>query len=189
MAAPDSTNGSQLKSIDLLDGLPRMDPSKLGKKAGPPIILRPVPSPTNMASIQFALGLVMMLISFIMLSRKNFWALPGLLAGFVFFFGGLHKLRAEDKRVRTIHPRQVGFVFQIGEKSFTIPDRALSEPVLTEDPIRAKSIKLGARHTLVAKINGRAYQIQSYESHEGIEPRETDPFALWARGLVQRLGQ
>jgi hypothetical protein len=180
--ADDFESARHLDTLCTVDGARK---TPLGKATGQPIVLKRPPGAVSIPAIQFAAGVVILVVSFYYLHQRQFIALLPAVLGFVFFFIGVNKLKNRDRRVRSVRPFERGFLYQVGDKSCGVLYGNIRLVTLASSPLRIRAVMVGTLHRLCFSLENVIYWLASFEARGGILPAETDRFVLWARELVQ----
>lgn len=156
----------------------------LGKTTGEPIVLKKPPGTVSLPAIQLGLGVLIIVVSFYYIHQRQFVAVLWAVAGFVFFFLGVDRLKGRDRRVRTVQPFEHGFVYRAGETSCSVHLRDIRLATLVSSPMRVRAVPVGTLHLLGISFGQEVYRLTSFEPRGGLVPAETDRFVLWARELA-----
>jgi len=158
----------------------------LGDASGDPILLQKAPGSISLPTIQLVSGALVIAVSFYYLEQRHFVAVIPALVGFILFFLGFNRIKHRDRRARRVRLHQKGFAFHIGEKEIAVPFEEIEMAGIGQRALRSKGVTLGVLHDLLLSCCGGVYSLSSFESHAGLQPRETDRFVLWARNVVAR---
>ncbi len=159
---------------------------ELGKTAGEPVVLQNAPDAISLATIRVAGGLGIIGLSFYFIHQGLFWVVIPALAGFGLFFLGVNQLKGQDRRVRRVRLHQHGFTYQIGSKTHAVAFRNIETASMATRTVNAKGVAIGVFHDLNLSCQEQTYTLSSYETLGGLQPRETDRFALWAQAVVEK---
>jgi len=177
--------------LDVLCGRPLQAEDALGPARGRPLVLRRAPGDVSVPVIQLLGSLALLVYGFWLVHGHRFWGAGLLVVGFVFFFLAFNRLKHRDRRERTIQPHQDGFTYRIGAQGVSVRHGDIELASLEQRRVRIRGMTIGAYHDLVLACAEKVYTLSSFEP-TAAGPAETDPFVLWARGLVasvQRAGR
>ncbi len=169
--------------LDVLCGRPLEDEDALGPAVGKSIPLVRAPGAVSIPVIQLIAGLVMLGVGFWNVHGHRFWGVGLLVVGFVFFFLAVNSLKDRDRRERSIQPHRSGFTYRIGAQGVSVTLADIELASLQQRSVRVRGVSVGVYHDLVLKCAEKVYTLSSFEP-SSLGPTETDPFVLWARGVI-----
>lgn len=172
--------------LDVLCGRPLEDEDTLGPATGKPIPLVRAPGAVSIPVIQLVAGLAMLGVGFWNVHGHRFWGVGLLVLGFVFFFLAVNSLKHRDRRERLIQPHRSGFIYRIGDQGVSVALTDIELASLEQRPVRVRGFTIGVYHDLVLACAEKVYTLSSFEPNS-LGPTETDPFVLWARGVVSSI--
>ena len=179
---------AELRSSRPLEVLCGQSPARvgaLGKAIGDPLVLQKVPGSLSVPVILVVAGLAIIGVSFYHINRTEFIAVLPALLGLGFFFVGLNRLKAYDRRVRRVQLHQLGLSHQLGDQTVAVPYKLIGLATLEAEGISLRGMTIGTLHQLAISCQGKVYTLSSFEP-KGMPVHETDRFVLWARKAIER---